>query len=150
MTKKIVRNLSTPESRSWWARAKEVSSWPDWKRAGINVAQTRSEPRTLPYRTPAPREEKMEETDEDKAERIAQKVSNRETAQLRLAMRALVLVVALITVSILAVHLHDDQTQLLLRSMEMNETGKSIAQAKAAEAHDLAQKAMFEHMAPKP
>jgi hypothetical protein len=37
---KVYRNLSTPESRAFWElspRAKEVDSWPDWKKAGINV-----------------------------------------------------------------------------------------------------------------
>lgn len=47
--KKIGRNLSTEESRAYWAAAKktaeEVSTWPDWKRAGINVSNIRSKPR---------------------------------------------------------------------------------------------------------
>jgi hypothetical protein len=47
--KKIGRNLSTEESREYWAAAErtaaEVSTWPDWKRAGINVSDIRSKPR---------------------------------------------------------------------------------------------------------
>ena len=47
--KKISRNLSTEESREYWAAAQrtaeEVSTWPDWKRAGINVSDIRSKPR---------------------------------------------------------------------------------------------------------
>jgi hypothetical protein len=39
--KKILRNLSTPESRAWWESAERIAamadSWPDSKRAGINV-----------------------------------------------------------------------------------------------------------------
>lgn len=50
--KKIVRDLSTEQSRSFWAGAeeasKEVITWPDWKRAGINTAQVRPEPRDIP------------------------------------------------------------------------------------------------------
>jgi hypothetical protein len=50
--KKIVRNLATHESRELWTRAEqasaEVSGWPAWKRAGINVAQVRSEVRSSP------------------------------------------------------------------------------------------------------
>lgn len=42
---KITRNLDTPESREFWSKAEEaaaeVATWPDWKRAGINVSQTR-------------------------------------------------------------------------------------------------------------
>lgn len=38
---KIVRRMDTPEAREFWRfcdeAAKEVSTWPDWKRAGINV-----------------------------------------------------------------------------------------------------------------
>lgn len=48
----IYRNLSTPESRAFWAgveeSAREVLTWPDWKRAGINVADLRSTPREVP------------------------------------------------------------------------------------------------------
>lgn len=46
--KKIVRDMSTPESCKFWETAKkaaaEVQTWPDWKRAGINVTQMREEP----------------------------------------------------------------------------------------------------------
>ena len=49
---KIKRDLSTPESRKFWASceaaSKEVLTWPDWKRAGINTAPALSEPRELP------------------------------------------------------------------------------------------------------
>lgn len=45
----IYRDLSTPEKRAFWARceasAAEVKTWPDWKRAGINVAALRETPR---------------------------------------------------------------------------------------------------------
>jgi hypothetical protein len=54
--KKIVRNLSTPESRAFWEgierTAAEVQTWPPWKRAGINVAQFRQEPRVVPVEAP--------------------------------------------------------------------------------------------------
>lgn len=47
--KKIVRNMSTGESKVFWETAQrhasELDGWPDWKRAGINVAQTRTAPR---------------------------------------------------------------------------------------------------------
>ena len=47
--KKIVRNMATAESRTFWETAEraapEVQQWPAWKRAGINVAQTREQPR---------------------------------------------------------------------------------------------------------
>lgn len=50
--KKIVRNLSTQENRDFWASAEriaaQVNDWPDWKRAGINVSQMRSEARVSP------------------------------------------------------------------------------------------------------
>jgi hypothetical protein len=50
--KKIVRNMSTPESRKFWEDAgkasAEVATWPDWKRAGINVSQLRDTPRPTP------------------------------------------------------------------------------------------------------
>jgi hypothetical protein len=50
--KKIVRNLSTEESRKFWHHAEEaaaeICSWPDWKRAGINTIQVRAEARTMP------------------------------------------------------------------------------------------------------
>jgi len=43
--KKILRNTSTPELRELWRKAEEtaaeVATWPDWKRAGINVADRR-------------------------------------------------------------------------------------------------------------
>ncbi|HVJ92324.1 MAG TPA: hypothetical protein VM580_21135, partial [Labilithrix sp.] len=46
---KVTRNMSTPEARAFWESAErsaeEVASWPDWKRAGINVSSKRSEPR---------------------------------------------------------------------------------------------------------
>jgi hypothetical protein len=46
--KKVLRNMSTPESREFWAgverSAAVVRQWPSWKRAGINEAQLR-EPR---------------------------------------------------------------------------------------------------------
>ena len=46
--KPIGRNMSTPESRAFWESAEksaaEVQTWPDWKRAGINVTQMRDEP----------------------------------------------------------------------------------------------------------
>jgi hypothetical protein len=50
--RKIPRNLSTPESREFWSSAEadsaEVKSWPEWKRAGLSVAQIRREPRETP------------------------------------------------------------------------------------------------------
>jgi len=43
---RIRRNLSTSRSRAWWADALRVAAivrtWPDWKRAGINVAERRT------------------------------------------------------------------------------------------------------------
>jgi hypothetical protein len=49
---KITRNESTPEARKWWADAEaasaEVATWPDWKRAGINVAEQRDAPVEAP------------------------------------------------------------------------------------------------------
>lgn len=48
---RLTRNISTPAAREWWASAEraapEVESWPAWKRAGINVADQRSEAREL-------------------------------------------------------------------------------------------------------
>ena len=48
-TQRISRNMSTPESRKYWftvdQSAAEVATWPDWKRAGINVQQIRDEAR---------------------------------------------------------------------------------------------------------
>jgi hypothetical protein len=42
---RVYRNMSTPESRAFWVSvdrvAKDVSTWPDWKRAGINVSDRR-------------------------------------------------------------------------------------------------------------
>lgn len=39
--KKIHRNMSTPESRAFWESVEKsaagVSSWPSWKKAGINI-----------------------------------------------------------------------------------------------------------------
>ncbi len=50
--KKILRNMSTAESRNFWETAErsaaEVETWPAWKRAGINVAPVRDEPRAEP------------------------------------------------------------------------------------------------------
>jgi hypothetical protein len=47
--KKIVRNMSTDANRVFWETAQKHASvleeWPDWKRAGINVAQERKAPR---------------------------------------------------------------------------------------------------------
>jgi hypothetical protein len=47
--KKILRNMSTEESRVFWESAERtaavVEQWPAWKRAGINVVQVRSEER---------------------------------------------------------------------------------------------------------
>ena len=49
--KKIVRNMDTEESRAFLESAEksaaEVKTWPAWKRAGINTADERSEPRKL-------------------------------------------------------------------------------------------------------
>lgn len=45
MMKKIVRNMSTVESRAFWETAEraahEIQQWPAWKRSGINVSQSR-------------------------------------------------------------------------------------------------------------
>lgn len=50
--KRVVRNLGTDESRTFWSTAEkaaaEVDSWPAWKRAGINVADLRTEAREVP------------------------------------------------------------------------------------------------------
>lgn len=50
--KKIVRNMATAENRTFWETAEraapEVQQWPAWKRAGINVAQVREQPREVP------------------------------------------------------------------------------------------------------
>lgn len=49
--KKIVRNMSTVENRTFWESAersaKEIQLWPPWKRAGINVTQVREYPREI-------------------------------------------------------------------------------------------------------
>lgn len=38
--RKIVRNMSTPEAQAFWGSVDqsvaEVSTWPDWKKAGVN------------------------------------------------------------------------------------------------------------------
>lgn len=50
--KRIVRNLTTDESRDFWSAAEkvaaEVDAWPSWKKAGINVAELRTEARQAP------------------------------------------------------------------------------------------------------
>ncbi len=42
---KITRNLATEADKAFWAAAErvaaEVRTWPDWKRAGINVSDVR-------------------------------------------------------------------------------------------------------------
>lgn len=47
----VQRDESTPEGKAFWAAAKaaaqSVATWPDWKRAGVNVATERSEPTEL-------------------------------------------------------------------------------------------------------
>jgi hypothetical protein len=47
---RALRNLSTEESRDFWARcqrsAVKVAGWPAWKRVGINVGTVRQEPRS--------------------------------------------------------------------------------------------------------
>jgi hypothetical protein len=49
LMKKITRNMSTDASKVFWETAQkhamELEGWPDWKRAGINVAQERRAPR---------------------------------------------------------------------------------------------------------
>jgi hypothetical protein len=49
---KLIRNTSTPEGKAFWEgvekSAAEVRTWPDWKRAGINVAERREHPRMTP------------------------------------------------------------------------------------------------------
>jgi hypothetical protein len=39
--RRIIRRMDTPENRRWWEEAeriaREVRSWPAWKRAGIDV-----------------------------------------------------------------------------------------------------------------
>lgn len=43
----VKRDMSTPEAREFWAFveacAREVRTWPDWRRAGINVALERDD-----------------------------------------------------------------------------------------------------------
>jgi hypothetical protein len=50
--KKILRNKSTNEGRSFWQTAEDaaaqVETWPAWKRAGINEAHAREESRAQP------------------------------------------------------------------------------------------------------
>lgn len=50
--KKILRELSTDEGRTFWQTAESaaapVEGWPAWKRAGINEAQLRQEARPAP------------------------------------------------------------------------------------------------------
>jgi hypothetical protein len=50
--KKIVRNMSTSASRTFWESAErgasEIEEWPAWRRAGINVAPLREQPREVP------------------------------------------------------------------------------------------------------
>lgn len=47
--KKIVRNMSSDDTRAFWSSvedsAREVAGWPAWRRAGINVAQTLAQDR---------------------------------------------------------------------------------------------------------
>lgn len=47
----MIHRATTPAARAWWAEAEAnaagVESWPAWKRAGINVADERSEARTM-------------------------------------------------------------------------------------------------------
>ncbi len=49
--KRIMRDESTPEKKAFWDNAKKsaegVRDWPDWKKAGVNVDQERSEPRVV-------------------------------------------------------------------------------------------------------
>lgn len=56
--KKIIRNMSTPESRAFWKSAEEtaaeVATWPCWKRAGINMSQLRDTPRPMPSKSQCP------------------------------------------------------------------------------------------------
>lgn len=57
MSKKILRNMSTEASKEFWETAQrhasELTAWPDWKRAGINVAQERKTPRPPVAPSPA-------------------------------------------------------------------------------------------------
>lgn len=49
---KIVRNMSTPESRAFWEQvdraAREVEQWPEWQKGWIDIPDTRREPRVAP------------------------------------------------------------------------------------------------------
>jgi hypothetical protein len=53
VSKKIIRNMDTPESRAFWKHAEEnavdLEDWPAWKKGGINVSQSglRAEPREI-------------------------------------------------------------------------------------------------------
>jgi hypothetical protein len=48
--KKIIRNLASDANKAFWKDAETVAikvrSWPDWKRAGINVSSVRTEAKT--------------------------------------------------------------------------------------------------------
>jgi hypothetical protein len=50
--KRIVRNLSTDEGKQFWSMAEKaaavVDEWPAWRKAGINVADLRTEARQVP------------------------------------------------------------------------------------------------------
>ena len=62
MSPKIKRNLDTSESQAFWAHveacAKEVATWPAWKRVGVSeppqlrrtprILETKSEPKKNP------------------------------------------------------------------------------------------------------
>jgi hypothetical protein len=67
---KVVRNLSTKENQEFWtvvkAAAQEVSGWPDWKRAGINVATERSRISSDTNRSEHSSTSSDEDEDEDK------------------------------------------------------------------------------------
>lgn len=59
-TPKVERNMSTPESRAFWElpdHAREIATWPAWRRAGINVSV---EPE--PQRTSESAEHRKKET----------------------------------------------------------------------------------------
>jgi hypothetical protein len=47
---KPIRDLSTSDNEAFWsaarASAERVKEWPDWKRAGINIATERPDPST--------------------------------------------------------------------------------------------------------
>jgi ribosomal protein L18E len=48
--RKIIRNLASDANKAFWKDAETVASdvrtWPDWKRAGINVSSIRTETKT--------------------------------------------------------------------------------------------------------